>query len=282
MADKKINLFEFNYISIKLREFFQKKGLLEACTQVELSILAACEDPTTIREFNFDNSSWPMIQTGQMHLEDIILHYKEKIPGVYCVTTSYRDEQAPIEGRHLKVFPMFEFEIPTDILGLETFQRELLEHLGFGSKDSFPSGDYLDICKKYGTDELTHEHEMMLYKDYGNVFFLKHFPESSFPYFNMARNNDGTAKKIDVILMGQESLGSAERSVDPDMMKNLFHTISNGEYAGTLYKRFGKSRVDAELTKFLSNDFFVRSGCGIGLTRLARAMRMMNLLPSQD
>lgn len=282
MADMKINLFEFNYISIKLREFFQKKGLLEACTQVELSILAACEDPSTIAEFNFLNTQYPLPQTGQMHLEDIILHYKEKIPGVYCVTTSYRQEPNPIPFRHDYIFPLFEFEIPTDIFGLETFQRELLEHLGFGSKDSFPSGNYLDICKKYGTDELTHEHEMMLYKDYGCAYFIKNFPETTSPYFNMARNNDGTAKKIDVILMGQECFGSAERSVDPDMMKNLFHTISNGEYAGTLYERFGKSRVDAELTKFLSNDFFVRSGCGIGISRLARAMRMMNLLPSQD
>jgi len=283
MADKMINLFEFDYISNKLREFFRSKGLLECHVQDQLSILSACEDTTTLGEFNYSGQNWPLKQTNQMDLEDIIMYYKDKIPGVYCVTTSYRQEQNPNPSRHMLIFPMFEFEIPGDVNALEAFQRELLEHLGFGDRNSFPSGDYLDICKKYGTNEIEHEHEMMLYNEYGNVFFLKNFPGESNPFWNMSRHN-GTdiAKKIDVILCGIETFGSAERSCNKDEMNKLFHTISNGAYAETLFNRFGKDRVEAELTKFLNNDFFVRSGCGIGFSRLARAMKMMNLLPSHD
>ncbi len=40
----------------------------------------------------------------------------------------------------------------------------------------------------------------------------------------MARNDDGnTAKKMDVILGGMETIGSAERSCDVDMMRDTFH-----------------------------------------------------------
>jgi hypothetical protein len=35
---------------------------------------------------------------------------------------------------------------------------------------------------------------------------------------------------------------------------------------------FGRSRVEAELEKFLSFDFFPRSGGGIGMTRIISAL----------
>lgn len=282
MANKKINPFEYDYIITKMTEFFKNKGLIKTFVQNELSILAACEDPTTIAEFMYSGQKFPLIQTGQMHLEQIILHYGKKIAGVFIESTSYRQEQNIVVGRHETIFPLIEFEIHGDVDELENFQRQLLEHLGFGHRDSFPSGDYLDICKKYGTDELTHEHEMMLYKDYGAVYFIKNFSEKTAPFWNMTRNKNGTAKKIDVILCGQECFGSAERAVDPIEMNRLFHSINDGAYANTLYEKFGKDRVEAELTEFLNNDFFVRSGCGIGYTRLLRALKIMNLLPSQD
>ena len=57
-----------------------------------------------------------------------------------------------------------------------------------------------------------------------------------------------------------------------------FYTISNGEYANTLFAQFGKARVETELEDFLKKDFFVRSGGGIGVTRMIRAMRLSNLL----
>ena len=88
------------------------------------------------------------------------------------------------------------------------------------------------------------------------------------------KKNGTTANKIDVLLKGMETIGSAERSSDPDEMREQFHTISNGGYAGLLYDTFGKDRVEAELEEFLSNDFFPRFGGGIGLTRLIRALTL--------
>ena len=53
-----------------------------------------------------------------------------------------------------------------------------------------------------------------------------------------------------------ETIGSAERSCDKEMMRDTFHTITNGEYSELLYKLFSKERVEAELEKFLEFDFF--------------------------
>lgn len=282
MSGKLINPVKFDAILTRVREFFKSKGLIECHVQNELSILAACEDPSTISSFNYSGRCWPLTQTGQMHLEDILLHYKDKYAGFYCITTSYRQEANPIEGRHDLIFPMIEFEIPGNVDDLMNFQREFLEYLGFGDKNEFPSGNYVDMCKKYGVDELTHEHETKLYEDYGSVFFLTNFPEHTSPFWNMKRlegsSNPRISKKVDVIICGIETFGSAERSCEPEEMRQLFHTISDGGYANTLYSRFGKARVETELEQFLSQDFFTRSGCGIGFTRLCKAMEKLNLI----
>ena len=89
--------------------------------------------------------------------------------------------------------------------------------------------------------------------------------------WNMKQNGDGTADKIDVIISGQETIGSAERSSDPEEMREMFNTISEGMYADLLFGRFGKDRVEKELDDFLSLDMIPRVGGGIGLTRLIRA-----------
>tara|TARA_B100000003_G_C10734416_1_gene292388 strand:- start:304 stop:624 length:321 start_codon:yes stop_codon:yes gene_type:complete len=99
------------------------------------------------------------------------------------------------------------------------------------------------------------------------------FPEFTSPFWNMSRYEDGVhSKKIDVILGGMETIGSAERSTDKDQMRDTFHTITNGEYSELLYKLFTKERVEAELEKFLEFDFFPRVGGGIGMTRMIAAL----------
>ena len=99
------------------------------------------------------------------------------------------------------------------------------------------------------------------------------FPEWTSPFWNMSRNDDGeTSRKIDVILNGMETIGSAERSTDKEKMRETFHTISDGQYAELLYKLFGKERVEKELEEFLEFDFFPRSGGGIGVQRLMSAL----------
>lgn len=274
-----IHPFDFNSVNSKVKGFFQKKGLIECFVQNRLSILAACEDPSTIGSFNYSGQCWPLLQTGQMHLEEILLELGSDIPGIHCTTTSYRQEKKPVPGRHDLIFPMFEFEIPGDMQELIEFEKELLEHLGFGNKDDFPEVEYLDMCKKYGVDELDHCHEEQMYEDYGPVVFLKNFPESTSPFWNMNRcDNKELSKKVDVIVCGIETIGSAERSCDIDEMRHLFYTISDGEYANTLFNRFGKDRVEKELDDFLSHKFFTRSGAGCGVTRLIRAMKIMKLI----
>ena len=75
-----------------------------------------------------------------------------------------------------------------------------------------------------------------------------------------------------------ETIGSAERSCDVDMMRDTFHSIVDGEYAELLFKLFGKERVEAELEEFLKFDFFQRVGGGIGITRMIPALEKINAL----
>ena len=255
-----------------LRDFFLARGFQEVHTQNRLSILAACEDPTTVATYNYNGEVWPLPQTGQMWLEYELLNNPE-VPGFFCVSTSYREEKEIKEGRHDIIFPMFEFEMPGDIHDLEQMERELCEHMGFGNRHSVVDKDYLEWCDFFNTTELDHDHEEQMCKRWqGRVCMIKNFPNSTSPFWNMKQNGDGTAAKIDVIIAGQETIGSAERSSDTDEMRSMFDTISDGLYANLLYDKFGKNRVDRELDKFLDLDFFPRVGGGIGITRLLHAM----------
>lgn len=268
----------FDDVSTKVRAFFKKKGLLEVAVQQRLNIMASCEDPATLSTFNYCGLVWPLRQTGQMDLEYEILT-KPNVPGYFCYSTSYRQEAYPKPGRHQLIFPMFEFEIHGDLNDLINFEKEMLEYLGFGPKDSFPEGDYLDICAKYGVNELGHEHEAQLLEDYGPIYFLKNFPESTSPFFNMKRDPaTGLANKCDVIMNGIETIGSAERSVDVDEMRKRFYTISDGQYASTLFSHFGRDRVEKELEEFLAHTFIKRSGAGMGVNRLISGMLANGLI----
>ncbi len=254
----------------KLREFFLKKGFHEVHTQDRLSILAACEDPTTIATYEYAGEVWPLPQTGQMWLEYELLK-DPALPGVFCVSTSYRNEKKPIPGRHEIIFPMFEFESKGTLDDLRELEIELCEHLGLGKRASFTHKKYDDMAKLYGAKDLTGEHEKQMEKEYGRVFFLEHFPTYTSPFWNM-RKQGKHARKIDVIIAGMETIGSAERSTDKRAMRKQFYTISDGGYAKLLFKHFGKARVEKELEEFLSFKFFPRFGGGIGLTRMMRAL----------
>ena len=166
---------------------------------------------------------------------------------------------------------------------LRKMEMELLDHLGYGKNKKtdkdYPRGDYADMGEKYQTRDLEHKHEQKMYSEYGPVFFLENFPDYTSPFWNMKRNDDGSqANKIDVILSGQETIGSAERSSDPEAMREGFHNISDGMYAKTIYNHFGTDRVNGELDEFLAHTFIPRSGGGIGMTRLIRSMKMEGLI----
>ena len=135
----------------KLRGFFQDElGFIEIPAQSRLSILAACEDPSTISVFNFSKTDYPLPQTGQMWLEVELLK-NPKVPGVFCSTTSYRDEANPLPHRHLKVFPMFEFEAAGSLADLRKLEQRLVKYLGFPDPVSV---QYEDICARYGVTEI--------------------------------------------------------------------------------------------------------------------------------
>ncbi len=247
----------------RLRSFFLAKNFYEVHTQNRLSILAACEDPETVATYNYGGNVWPLPQTGQMWLEYELLS-NPSAEGFFCVSTSYRAEPNPVAGRHETIFPMFEFEMKGNVDDLKAMEIELCEYLGLPDLDI---KTYSDWAEEYKVRELDHGHEAAI-----GTGMITEFPEWTSPFWNMSRNGDGTSRKIDVILGGMETIGSAERSTDKDQMRDTFHTISDGGYAQLLYRKFGKERVEAELDEFLNFDFFPRSGGGIGMQRLMTAL----------
>jgi len=116
-----------------------------------------------------------------------------------------------------------------DLLDME---RDLCMHMGFGpeygnDKKNFPEESYLDMCKKYNVEEIEAKEENMMVKDFGNVLLLKEFPVYTSPFWNMRMDGD-ISRKVDVILGGNETIGSAERSCDKDVMRDMFMNISEG------------------------------------------------------
>lgn len=267
---------EYDFAVDKLRAFFRGKGFLEVPVQHRLSILAACEDPTTVAPFIYKGHVWPLPQTGQMWLEYELLT-KPQIPGFYCISTSFRNEPDPVPGRHNLIFPMFEFETHGGLDELAKLETELLESLGFGQASTFHREAYSDVAARLNTREITGEHEKKLGEEFGPVFFLTHFPLYTSPFWNMKKMAEH-ANKIDVLLYGMETIGSAERSTNPDEMRAQFYSISNGMYARMLFSQFTKERVETELEKFLALPMIPRCGGGIGMTRMIRAFKLAHLL----
>lgn len=282
---------EFDYAIGTMRTFFKKRGWKEVTMQHRPSILAACEDPWTVSSFVFDGVKWPLPQTSQMWLEHELLKNPD-VEGIYTLSTSYRQEPNPIPGRHQTIFPMFEFEGKGELAHLRKLEKDLLVHLGFGEREKYKDTSYYEACMHLGVESIEAQEEKQLGDAFGPVIFLNHFPESTSPFWNMKRDRSavrvqidgeqcwkpGTiARKIDVILCGQETIGSAERATDKEEMREKFETISDGKYAQKLRDDYGEERVNHELDEFFSLDFIPRYGGGIGMHRMLRAMRMQGL-----
>ena len=171
-----------------LRSFFLSKNFLEVHTQNRLSILAACEDPETVATYEYNGEVWPLPQTGQMWLEYELLKNPEA-PGFFCVSTSYRQEPNPVEGRHEVIFPMFEFELPGDVHDLKAMELELCEYLGLPiPEDKIKT--YEEWQKEFNVKELDHEHENIIKRG-----MITDFPEFTSPFWNMERDGN-TSRKI--------------------------------------------------------------------------------------
>ena len=271
-----VDSIEYNAVGKKLRQFLWNKGFIEVHAQSRNSLLAACEDPQTLSSYSYAGTLWPLPQTGQMWLEFELLR-KPDVPGYFCMTTSFRNEPNPVAGRHDKIFGLFELEMKGSLVDLMNLWKELCAYLGYPNAPHEVSYD--DIANKYGVESLDHEHETRMYEEFGPVVFLKNFPIHTSPFWNMGLYPDKKhAKKVDVILSGIETIGSAERSCNVEEMRDMFHTISGGGYANILYSQFTKERVEKELCDFLSYPMIQRVGGGIGMTRLIRSLKMEGLL----
>ncbi len=269
----------YNEVTGLLRDFFNKSSFYSVPTQSRLSILAACEDPKTVATFDYLDEIWPLPQTGQMWLEYELLTNPDSIAkGYYCESTSYRNEPNPTPGRHLRIFPMFEFESPGGVSKLMNIETDLVRHFGYDTPARISYQEGLEIVNKNSeTGILDNTDEETLCKEHGPVVLLYNFPERTSPFWNMKRdpNNIEISCKVDVLMHGMETIGSAERSTDVDNMRNSFYTISDGEYANLLFNKFGKDRTVREFDEYLGYNLVPRCGGGIGLTRLMRSYEML-------
>ncbi len=269
-----INAEDYSKTVNLLREFFLSRGYIEAPTQTRLSILAACEDPTTVATYEYNNMVWPLPQTGQVWLEYELLN-NPSAKGYFCISTSYRDEKDLVPGRHRTIFPMFEFESHGGIDELKKLEKELCVFLGLGKDvNDVKEFTYDSLAERYGVKELDHDHEERLCKEETIASLITDFPNYTSPFWNMKQRGDGThSNKVDVIIDGMETIGSAERSCNVEEMRTMFHEIMDGGYADLLYRIFGKERVEKELEDYFKFEFFPRSGGGIGVTRMMSALK---------
>ena len=186
---------------------------------------------------------------------------------------------------------MFEVELATNFEGLIWFIKGLLKYLGVPVEKA-KRGRWVDVARRLKVKDIDREAELRIGQE-TPIFFLTHFPLDQVdefcttdPFWNMKRDPEDSrlALKVDVILDGEETFGCAERSCDVDDMKKRFFSQSGGEYHQLLFKiagdgERGKKIVMAELDDYWSRPFIVRSGFGLGWTRLVRAMRNLNLFP---
>lgn len=260
---------DFHRIVSILRHFFTSKGYIETHPQSRLSILAACEDPHNLATFDYFGTKYPLPQTGQMWLEHDLLTNPE-LPGLFCVTTSYRYEPNPIPGRHNTIFPMFEFEGKGNFDDLIRLLKELFPTLGFNVPNEV---DYTTVASYYQVKDINHKVENLLTTHPKQSVLLTHFPEYTAPFWNMKRRGN-YALKADIILNGMECGGSAERETNSEKMLQSFYSIPG--YAEKLFHEFGHDRIMAELSDFLALPMIPRFGGGFGITRLVKAVN--NLL----
>ena len=84
---------DFTTVTHQMRSFFLEKGFLEVHTQNRLSILAACEDPTTVSTYEYAEKFEPLPQTGQMWLEYELLTNPDILVSVYLLLTDKNKTQ---------------------------------------------------------------------------------------------------------------------------------------------------------------------------------------------
>ena len=247
----------------KFRNFMSKQGFLEVSSHTnDLEIIAACENHKAIASTTLGGKKLPLPQTAQMLLEFLIFLYtllKKNISKIWTQSISYRDEDITDDGRHLRLFSMFEVEALGSFIDMTAFLNEFAQEF-FGSEPYWVSYERaLELCGNT-TGVLTEDDETTLFTALENilgkepkVIALHNFPQESNPYFNMERNADGTAIKVDLLVKSKstgkalEIGGFAKRCSDRALILKRFIEQTEGEYAKTLHKLFGMSATQASL-----------------------------------
>ena len=116
-----VNPIDFNTIVVKLRKFFTSRGFIELDMQSSQSTLTVCKNPDTICTYRSDTMTYPLPQTGQVLLDNMLLD-NPSINGCFGITTRYINNQC---------FPIFEFGSKGNMDSLINLENKLLQSLGF-------------------------------------------------------------------------------------------------------------------------------------------------------
>lgn len=259
-----------------LRTFFKREGFVEVYTQDRSGILSACEKIESLTRYTMAGKEQFLPQTGQLALARYLLDHPGEV-GFFSIGTSYRDEPHPKPGRHQLVFSMFEFETHGDMDRLRQLETKLLRSVGFESEPAVINYRAAqEHCGLKIQDCIEESQEEQLGRDLGPVVLLQNFPVIE-SFWNMKRGGNGLACKIDALVHGMETIGSAERSTDSKQMYLSFYEMAEGRYASILEK-IDAEKVKQELNDLLERSTFPRCGGGIGIPRFIRGLAMSGLL----
>jgi len=271
-----------------LSEVCKSKGYLH-WQPTEPSVLAACEDPQNLLYYIEESTGrvFPLEQTNQMWYEYQLLTMAANLQdypgfnGLYGYTKSNRDEKN-IANRHPlrvvnKLFGMFEIEALIDFEGYLNLQEEILVALGVKERHIVRIS-YRSACVALGRNPdlwiLNDDDEKMLNEKVAPAILLTHFPERTNPFWNMEQggvleNGEPYYLKADLLLGGMECAGGAQRSTNKQLQLDRYYALPG--YSDTLFDKFSE-KTNEELDYYMSLNHIVRSGCGIGLSRLSEGL----------
>ncbi|MFH1917280.1 MAG: amino acid--tRNA ligase-related protein [Nanoarchaeota archaeon] len=276
------------------RAYFDKQAWVEIPTPHLTRATGACENIDTMYEVEHKGKAF-LSQTGQLYLESML---QKGMEGVWTMGPSFRKEEKD-DGRHSSEFTLIEFEHHGDFdLLLEHIEGTILSminhclthahddlHIAGANipmlqsliKKSrqpgftgFKKHTYADIIKTHGLPwgaDIPSSIEKNVVSD-GFPAFITRYP-TEIKFFNMRNHPEDSTivNSADLIVPhGGEAVGSAERIIDPAMLKEKLATSA-------MMKQLNKKEVGIDAFSWYidcveHNKPELHSGCGIGLGRV--------------
>ena len=264
----KTNSSNFHYASNFVRTYLLKKKFIECCCSADVGIIGHFNNPSIIAVSGNNVKTYSNI----MPLECEFLKNKKHI-GVFTLTNSYYD----VQKENNIYAPYLEIIMKGDMYTLDKMLCELILALGF---KNIKGGNYYDLLKKHGINEINQQNFNLISKAEGDVFFLKNMPVEVNKrwYVNKTNENFNT---IYVLINGLLVIESFEHNYNTNYMRENFYDKTNNKCRNVLSKLFDKSVVDAQFDMFLENRFTVRSGITINIFNLIKCMICNNLMPDK-